>query len=384
MSIRNMRSAFGALLAVAMMAGQTRAAEGPDVSGFVDFGYNYNLDGLQTNALRSFDTNANSFTLQNAEIVVGGKSDSDVSYRVDVNYGFDATITQSAGAAGAASFGGNQIDLQQAYLSKPCPWTGGTITAGKFVTPFGAEVIEAKDNFNTSRGLLFNFAIPFTHTGIKYDKGFGDMLSLAAGVVNGWDNLQDNNKGKSVFAQVGVKPSDTISLLVGGIHGPEQSTVAPPLPSIEKNGRGLVDTVLTVKPMDNLTLVANHDWGVEEGLAFDPVTGGVKAATWQGLGLHGKYAFSETFAGALRWETLDDNGLSRTGVGFAAPLPAGTDPNVTLNSITATLECSMNDVITRLEYRQDGASKKVFLDDKGKAQDSQSTVGVQWIYAFGG
>jgi hypothetical protein len=365
MSIRNMRSAFGALLAVAMMAGQTRAAEGPDVSGFVDFGYNYNLDGLQTNALRSFD----------------------VSYRVDVNYGFDATITQSAGAAGAASFGGNQIDLQQAYLSKPCPWTGGTITAGKFVTPFGAEVIEAKDNFNTSRGLLFNFAIPFTHTGIKYDKGFGDMLSLAAGVVNGWDNLQDNNKGKSVFAQVGVKPSDTISLMVGGIHGPEQGTAAPPLPSIEKNGRGLVDTVLTVKPTENLTLVANHDWGVEEALVpvfTPPATFGLKAATWQGLGLHGKYAISETFAGALRWETLDDNGLSRTGTALAATFPAGADTNVTLNSITATLECRMNDVITRLEYRQDGASKKVFLDDKGKAQDSQSTVGVQWIYAFGG
>jgi hypothetical protein len=42
------------------------------------------------------------------------------------------------------------------------------------VTPFGYEVVEAKDNFNISRGLLFGYAVPFSHTGLKADKGFAD------------------------------------------------------------------------------------------------------------------------------------------------------------------------------------------------------------------
>ena len=87
------------------------------------------------------------------------------------------------------------------------------------VTPIdhGAEVIESKDNYNYSRGLLFNYAIPLTHTGVKWDKGFMDgKLNTALGLVNGWDNLQDNNKGKTFHAMVGYTFSPMISLTVGG------------------------------------------------------------------------------------------------------------------------------------------------------------------------
>jgi len=33
------------------------------------------------------------------------------------------------------------------------------------VTPAGAEVVESKDNWNYSRGLLFAWAIPYFHFG---------------------------------------------------------------------------------------------------------------------------------------------------------------------------------------------------------------------------
>jgi hypothetical protein len=176
-----------------LMAASVRA-DGPAVSGFVDFAYNYNFNKQTTNVLRSFDANANSFTLQNGKVAASGTTKDNLSYRVDVVYGFDASQIHSAGFV---TGGGNaQVDLEQAFVSRPCPWTGGTWTAGKFVTFHGAEVIEAKDDFNISRGFLFNYAIPFTHTGINYEKVWGPV-DVVAGLVNGWDNLQDNNKGKS-------------------------------------------------------------------------------------------------------------------------------------------------------------------------------------------
>src|SRR5262249_22415313 len=150
-----------AVVLAAALAGAIRAEEGPKLSGFVDFGYNYNFNKSTTNlnTLRTFDQNANSLTLQNAEIVAEGKH-GDVVYRVDLDYGFDASQIHSGGFLTPGTPGNNiQTDVQQAYLTFVCPWSGALITAGKFVTPFGAEVIEAKDDYNISRGFLFNYAI---------------------------------------------------------------------------------------------------------------------------------------------------------------------------------------------------------------------------------
>ena len=365
MKLTDMRSlvlkVLGVLLLPVILASQVLAAEGPSLSGFVDFGYNYNFNNKLANVLRTFDANANSFTLQNTEIVLSGKSDGDVAYRVDVDYGFDASVIHSAGFGIAG-----QIDLQQAFISVPCEWTKGTVTLGKFVTPFGAEVIEAKDNFNTSRGLLFNYAIPFTHTGIKWDKSWADnQWTTGLGLVNGWDNLQDNNKGKTWLATLGWNPVEKFAWTVGLAYGPEQSVATP---SIEKNGRGLFDTVVKFVPTDRLTLVANYDWGTEEGLA-NVTSGLVGTEKWSGLGLHANFAFSENCSAALRFENFDDSG-SRTGT------------EQVLTSYTATLQHKHNDITGRIEFRHDNSSDKVFVKNNGTTTKGQDTIGIQWIYSF--
>lgn len=365
---------LSALVLTALVAGQIQAAEGPTVSGFVDFGYSYNFNGRRANAYRGFDVNANSFILQNAEAVVSGKTDEDVAYRVDVNYGNDASVQNVFDGFAPAT---SQVNLQQAYVSSICPLTGGTVTFGKFVTFHGAEVIEAKDNFNMSRGLLFNFAIPLTHTGIKWDKGFSDgKWTTMLGLVNGWDVMRDNNKGKSIHAAVGYVPSSKVSINVSGTHGPEQAATVPPTPSTEKNARSLVDTVIKVVPSDKLTLVLNHDWGVEEGLANKPDQG---TQNWSGIAGYVNYAFNEEKSLAVRYETFTDEG-SRLLTDVDAN--GAFDDEVTMNSLTLTLQCKKNAVTTRLEYRMDSSDEDVFVDKDGMADDSQNTLGLQWIYAF--
>ncbi|HRY28447.1 MAG TPA: outer membrane beta-barrel protein, partial [Elusimicrobiota bacterium] len=155
------RLVLAALSAVLALSGQV-AAEGPAFSGFIDFGYNYNFNGRTINTLRGFDANANSLTLQNAELVAEGRSQSNVGYRVDVDYGYDASLIHSAGFTSTGN-GTLQTDIQQAYITVPCPLTRGTVTVGKFVTQHGAEVIEAKDDYNITRGFLFTYVIPYTH-----------------------------------------------------------------------------------------------------------------------------------------------------------------------------------------------------------------------------
>jgi hypothetical protein len=356
--------ALGALVLTAAII-SVGHAEGPTVSGFIDTTYNYNFNGQRTNTLRSFDANANTFQLQNAEAVIAGKSDKEISYRVDLNFGKDASVTNYLNANA-----GDEFDFQQAFISMPCPLTHGLVTVGKFVTPFGAEVIEAKDNFNTSRGHLFNFAIPLHHTGIKYDKSLGD-LGLTLGVVNGWDNINESNtingnNGKTFLVQAAKPLGSKVKVILGGAYGPEQAQTASS--TLNGKARSLVDAIVTFNPSDKLSLVANADWGVEEIAPSAPSDDNVNA-NWAGAALFAKYAFTNTLAGALRVETFDDDG-SRTGT------------EQVLSSLTATLECKKNDVITRLELRQDKSSDKVYTDSDGALDDSQTTVGLQWIFSF--
>ena len=59
-------------------------------------------------------------------------------------------------------------------------------------------MIETKDNWNYSRGLLFTYAIPFYHFGLRAKYAFNDKFALTGYLVNGWNNIVDNNTGKTL------------------------------------------------------------------------------------------------------------------------------------------------------------------------------------------
>ena len=89
----------------------------------------------------------------------------DAGFRIDLVAGTFAGLEQSAGLRI-----GDNADLQQAFVSYIAPLGSGLrFDAGKFVTHMGYELIEGYDGYNDnySRSLLFNYAIPLTHTGVK-------------------------------------------------------------------------------------------------------------------------------------------------------------------------------------------------------------------------
>jgi hypothetical protein len=316
---------------------------------------------------------------------VEGKLENGVGYRVDMMYGYDATnVNATEDFAPTDSMGnkvsGLQFNLQQAFLTFPCPITGAALSLGKFVTPFGYEVVEAKDNYNISRGLLFGYTVPFSHTGVKADKGFMDgKYTATLGLVNGWDNMQDNNESKTGIAQFGTTVLPKTSILVGGAYGAEQATPAAGAQSTQGNGRTLVDVIVKMTPIDPLTLVANYDVGQEK--MNDPANLNTQMSitrSYQGLGLHANYQLNDMLSVAGRWETLDDDG------------DGSTLAEQVLRSETLTAQAKKDGVIYRLEYRTDHSTYKnkatneyAFQGDMGEYnRTSQSTIGAQVIVAF--
>jgi hypothetical protein len=284
----------------------------------------------------------------------------DAGFRIDLTAGTFAGATQSSGL----SLGDN-ADLQQAFASYIAPLgTGLRFDVGKFVTHMGYELIEGYDGYNDnySRSLLFNFAIPLTHTGVKASYSPSSKVSLMAMVVNGWDDAIDNNASKSVGAQLMVKPIDPLALYVNYMGGPE---IADDNHSI----RQVVDLVGTLTVNPTLSLGVNADFGTESGTSL--VTPG-EDATWNGVAGYAKISTTSPFSLGLRAETFKDNGGTRLGIGEA---------RVNEFTVTPAFKFGSNFVV-RAEGRYDTSDSAPFVDDKGIPKKNQATIGLNaiWVY----
>lgn len=339
-----------------------KGLSGVEVKGYVEAQYNYNFNDPidQANRFRVFDTKANSFTFNMAELSLTKSSESGTGFGLVLNYGLDADLIASAPFFDATDV--RDFAVQQAYVSQKT-FGGSELKFGKYATLHGAEVIEGPSNYNISRSYLFGFAIPFTHTGLRWHAEMGPMLSGHLGINNGWDNVNDNNKGKSAELQVGLTPMEMLSVSVAGMYGPEATV------GTHNDNRALVDVVATLKPMGALTVVLNYDRGSQEAAGG----AGTASALWQGYAVYVNLPVGEEHSVTLRGEVFDDPDGFRTSV-------AGGQ---TLRELTLTGACKMRENLEwRLELRHDESNKNVFVDDKGAAKDAQNTVAVAAYYTF--
>lgn len=326
------------------------------MSIYLQGGYTYNFENpdSQENELRVFDHKANSFTLDLAQLVftkdapIGG-----VGFKLKLSAGETAKFIHAAGLGNT----NDEFDLTEAYVSYVAPFGKGLrFDFGKMATYHGAEVIEAKDNPNYSRSFLFNFAIPFTHTGLKVSYPFSDVFNASVHIVNGWDNFEDNNKGKTVGLSVGYTPVEKLGMIFNLMYGPEKD-------DNNHDNRFLFDWVGTVKPVKSLTFILNTDYVTEQHSASN---GG--KAKWYGIAGIAKYDFSDRYSLSARAEYFKDQDGVRTGTAQS------------LREITITPEIRMaKGLIIRPEYRHDWSNKKVFDSGNDKNQD---TIALAVMYTW--
>lgn len=327
------------------------------MSIYLQSGYTYNGNAStgQINDLRAFDTKANSFGLDLLELGFAKDPAAGViGYKVKISAGDTAQIINAAGLGAPTP---DSIDVTEAYVSYIAPVGKGLrIDAGKMGTFIGAEVMEAIDNPNYSRSFLFTWAEPLTHTGVKAGYTFNDKVNAALFVVNGWDNMNDNNNGKSVGLSVNLTPNDKISAYVNYLTGPEKTNNTG-------DNRSLLDLIATITPIKPLSFILNYDNGQEQHLS---ATGGT--AQWSGVSAIAKYDFSDTYSLALRGEYFDDKDGVRT-------LTAQKLTEVTL---TPTIKLN-GGLVLMPEYRHDSSDKQSF---DNKTKKSQDTIALGAMYRW--
>jgi len=312
-----------------------------------------------TNEQRLFDKKANTFLIDLAQIQlakdppVGG-----FGYKLKAAVGETTKFIHSSGLGNPS----DSFDLTEAFVDYVAPLGSGLkLQLGKFATYLGAEVIEARDNFNYSRSFLYDFATPFTHTGVMAGYKFSEVFAANLYLVNGWDVWTDNNKGKSIGASFVVAPIDPVQLTFNFMYGPEQANNT-------SNNRFLFDWIGAFKPTKKLTFMVNVDYGQEEKV---PLNHG-NNSKWYGVAAYAKYDFTEFISASVRGEYFDDKNGVRTGIAQK------------LKEITLTTEFKIaKDLLLRPEYRHDWSDQNGF-DSKHATfnKKTQDTIALGVMYTW--
>jgi hypothetical protein len=332
----------------------------------VYYGQNFNNPAGQANGLRFFDGAANQFGLNLVELVVDKAPDpanSRTGYHVALGFGQAMNTVNGSEPKGGLGF--DQY-LKEAYFSYLAPVGKGLqVDVGKFVTPNGAEVIETKDNWNYSRSLLFTYAIPYYHFGMRAKYAFNDKYSLTGLFVNGWNNVLDNNTGKTYGMSFGWNPNKKFGVAQTYMAGPEQAN--------NSFWRQLSDTVITYSPNSKVSFILNGDYGRGDRFITNTEANTLSPPVfWTGVAGYVKYSFSDKSAFATRYEYYDDHN------GFTT----GTLVPTHINEFTTTLERVMaHHIISRIEFRRDIANQPDFLKGNTPVKD-QNTITAGLVYTF--
>src|SRR5439155_893556 len=108
------------------------------------------------------------------------------------------------------------------YVTLNVPTASGNglqFKVGRIPTLLGLEVIETIANPNWSEGNQFIYVENFTGTGLSVETKFNNYVDVQFRVMNGWDQVSDNNGRKSLMARVGLYPNALSSLGLTGYWG---------------------------------------------------------------------------------------------------------------------------------------------------------------------
>jgi hypothetical protein len=374
--------------------GQVMEATGVSITGYIDASYTH-LSGTGTftgsgttyctnpgigaptptsTCNRVFDTERRSFNLNAVDLTISALPPDGWGGMVNLTGGSDAKVITSAGTTN------DEFDVTQAYVHYA---KGGLMAiAGKYVTASGAEVIKSPSNTNFSRSILFGYAIPFTHTGVRaYFTPNGSAAApdgkwtFIAGVNNGWDIVKESSaantatdgkiaSGKTI--EIGANGNITKDLILAAVYytGDENSG-----PTVDK--RNLLDLVLTFNATDKLSFVLNYDQAEQK-----KALSGNRTAKWDGIAAYVNYKINDLWRLSFRAESFNDKDGYRTGVNNDAGGQKWKENTLTLAYLPT------KNVELRGEVRADSSNVSSFNYPDGTTKKSQNSFGLEAIYKF--
>lgn len=341
------------------------------ITGYVDGSYS----NLQRNYFTSgtfdrvFDNAQNGFTLQQAAVTLAYQPAQGFGGLFNPILGYDTNIFAAYGLKPITEFDSQtfSIDVPQAFLQYTK--NSFTLSGGRFVELAGAEALFPIQDTNFSRSILYGYAEPFTVTGIRGTYVANDKLTFIAGVNNGWDNIRDWSRTKTLELNATYTMNSFFSFSPTIYTGQERAT--PQTDSGPTGWRTLVDLIATFNVTDKLSFIANYDGGWQTNAALPNGTN--NRAVWQGIAGYLNYSFNDKWLTSLRGEYFNDQNGYRTGV-----RQAWKEATITLGYIP------IKHVEIRAETRRDFSNVNSFTNKNGvTVSNNAQSYALEAFYKFG-
>ncbi len=309
-------------LAATAMAGEIETASPTPaprfkISGWIDSGITFNptAPGDNQNFGRFFDDRANEPLLNQAVVnferaLVPQSGQFDWGFKAQLMFGSDARYIHSLGLLDNAMKSSlYQPDIVEAYLNLHLPvlTEGGVdVKLGKFVTLEGAETIDPRTDLFYSHTYIFNFGIPFNHTGALVTVHATKSFDLIGGVTRGVNtSLDDNNDALAFHGGVGLTLNEGKWVVSASTH------IGPETPRNNSDLRYLNDIAITWKISDKLTSISDLNFARDDFADADGY----------GVAQYFSWTFNSVVTAKIRGEIWrDDKGF------FAAQFADSHDP----------------------------------------------------------
>lgn len=316
------------------------------VGGYVEtfYQWNFNRPGNGLTAYRGYDTRHNTLTLQSAVVDVGFRA-KDILARVALQVGHGpATIYRDEpDLRGSDTVGDSDAQLWRYLQRASLGWQATKavlLEAGIFPSTTGVESLAVKENWNWSRSTA-STRLPNYHAGLRGTFELTPSVDLFAAVINGWNNIVDNNDEKSVIGGAHYRYTNKLTLSGSYFGGVERDGGAPE----GRPWRHGVETWVQADVLEWLQLAADGSAGFER----------TRFGThhWQTAAAYARLKLREWLFVAMRGDRIWEDAAGNADGGSEMILA----PSKTMTSGTATLDVRpVKGISTRLEYRHDEAN----------------------------
>ncbi len=367
---------------------------GTTVSAAIDgyYGFNFNRPVGRDNLLRAYDVTSNSFSLNQADLIVENAPDPEHGKRwgarLDLQFG-QATQTLQGNPANEPR---PEIyrNIFQAYGTYVFALGKGlTVDFGKWSSSLGLEGNYSKDQIDYSRSFWFDY-LPFYHAGLRAAFKVNDALTLNYWMTNGTQQTEAFNNFKDQLFGFTLTPAKNVSWTANYYLGQEHPDVifynglslstSPPaqnlptlqgvpfaaIPNAPTGKLHILDSYVAWQATPKLSLALEADYVVQrlnENSSPDHTDGGAAYA---------RYQLTPKFAIAGRAEYLSDKGGLFSGATQA------------LKEGTFTLEYKVAEgLLLRPEWRRDASNHPYFLTASPvvlKKEQNTATLGLVWWF----
>jgi hypothetical protein len=192
------------------------------LGGFLDTYYAYDFNNPKDHE-REFTTQPvrhNEFNVNLAYIEAVMKQDK-TRGRLALQYGQSVTKnTVFEPKQGATSGPQDAKVFQEAYIGKKLgnkTW----LDFGIFLGNIGAESWISKDNWTYTRALNLDY-VPYYSSGVRLEHSLNDKETVQLQILNGWQNMSENNNGKAIGMQYKNFINDKMTFTYNNFFGDEE------------------------------------------------------------------------------------------------------------------------------------------------------------------